>query len=50
VDGPGHPLLINVERAYREFRDEPSDAPWDLPKNFDAGYHLAKSRGLPIQF
>jgi cyclase len=47
---PATRLLINVERAYREFRDEPSEAPWDLPKVFDAGYHLAKSRGLPIQF
>jgi cyclase len=43
-------LLINVERAYREFRSEPTDAPWELPKVFDAGYHLAKSRGLPIEF
>jgi cyclase len=47
---PATRLLINVERAYREFRDEPTDAPWDLPKVFDAGYHLAKTRGLPIEF
>jgi len=43
-------LLINVERAYREFRDEPTDDPWELPKIFDGMYHLAKDRGLPIEF
>jgi cyclase len=43
-------LVINVERAYREFRDEPTDAPWDLPKIFDGMYHLAKERGLPLEF
>ena len=43
-------LVINVERAYREFRDEPTDAPWDLPKIFDGMYHLAKARGLALEF
>lgn len=43
-------LVINVERAYREFRDEPTDAPWDLPKIFDGMYHLAHDRGLPLEF
>jgi cyclase len=43
-------LLINVERAYREFRGEPTDAPWELPKIFDSTYHLAKARGLPLEF
>lgn len=43
-------LLINVERAYREFRGEQVDAPWELPKIFDGMYHLAKARGLPVEF
>lgn len=43
-------LVINVERAYREFRGEPTDAPWDMPKMFDSVYHLAKSRDLPVEF
>jgi glyoxylase-like metal-dependent hydrolase (beta-lactamase superfamily II) len=43
-------LVINVERAYREFRDEPTDAPWDLPKIFDGMYQLAKKRDLPLEF
>jgi cyclase len=47
---PATRLVINVERAYREFRGEPTDAPWELPKIFDAGYHLAKARGLPVEF
>jgi len=43
-------LVINVERAYREFRDEPTDAPWDLAKIFDGMYHLAKTRDLALEF
>jgi cyclase len=43
-------LVINVERAYREFRDEQTDAPWDLPKIFDGMYHLARARGLALEF
>lgn len=43
-------LVINVERAYREFRDEPTDAPWELPKIFDGMYHLAKAKGLALEF
>jgi len=43
-------LVINVERAYREFRNEPTDAPWDLAKIFDGMYHLAKKRDLPLEF
>jgi cyclase len=43
-------LVINVERAYREFRNEPTDAPWDLPKIFDGMYHLAKAKGLALEF
>jgi cyclase len=43
-------LVINVERAYREFRDEPADAPWDLGRVFDGMHHLAKTNGLPEEF
>jgi len=43
-------LVINVERAYREFRNEPAGAPWELPKIFDGLYRLAKAKGLPLEF
>ena len=43
-------LVINVERAYREFREEPTNAAWDLGKIFDAMHHLAKTKGLPDEF
>ena len=46
---PGR-LVINVERAYREFRNEPLDAPWELPKLFDAIYHVAKAKGIALEF
>ena len=41
---------MNVERAYREFRGEPPDAPWDSPGTFDAIYHLANAKGVPVEF
>jgi hypothetical protein len=25
-------------------------APWDLPKIFDGMYHLAKGKGMPLEF
>ena len=37
-------LFMNVERAYREFRHEPPDAPWDAPATFDAIYAVAAVR------
>lgn len=43
-------LYMNVERAYREFRNEPPDAPWDMAGTFDAIYHVAKSRRISIEF
>ncbi len=43
-------LYMNVERAYREFRNEPPDAPWDTPGVFDAIYEVAKFRGLEIEY
>ncbi|WP_129782326.1 MBL fold metallo-hydrolase [Peristeroidobacter soli] len=43
-------LYLNVERAYREFRHEPSDKPWDSAKSFDAIYRVAKARGIEVEF
>jgi hypothetical protein len=41
---------MNVERAYREFRHEAADAPWDHAKTFDAVYNVAKARGIEVEF
>jgi hypothetical protein len=43
-------LYLNVERAYREFRHESEDKPWDAAKSFDLIYEVAKSRGLAPEF
>jgi glyoxylase-like metal-dependent hydrolase (beta-lactamase superfamily II) len=43
-------LYMNVERAYREFRNEPQDAPWNSPVAFDAIYQLAKAKGIEAEF
>jgi cyclase len=43
-------LYLNVERAYREFRNEPEDAPWDSAKSFDAIYSVARARGVEVEF
>ena len=43
-------LYMNVERAYREFRDEPPDAPWDSAATFDAIYQVAKAKGIEAEF
>jgi cyclase len=43
-------LVINVERAYREFRNEPPDAPWEMPRLFDAIYHVAKAKGVALEY
>jgi cyclase len=47
--GPAR-LYMNVERAYREFRKEPENAPWDHAKTFDAIYDVAKARGIDAEF
>jgi glyoxylase-like metal-dependent hydrolase (beta-lactamase superfamily II) len=47
--GPAR-LYINVERAYREFRNEPMDAPWDSAKTFDAVYRVAMAKGIEVEF
>jgi glyoxylase-like metal-dependent hydrolase (beta-lactamase superfamily II) len=43
-------LFMNVERAYREFRNEAPDAAWDTAATFDAIYEVAIARGIPIEF
>jgi cyclase len=43
-------LYMNVERAYREFRNEAEDAPWDHAKTFDAIYAVAQARGMETEF
>jgi glyoxylase-like metal-dependent hydrolase (beta-lactamase superfamily II) len=43
-------LYMNVERAYREFRNDPPDAPWDSPATFDAVYQVAKAKGIEVEF
>jgi len=42
--------LANVERAYREFRNEAADAPWDHAKTFDAVLAVAKAKGIAVEF
>jgi len=43
-------LIINVERAYREFRGEPTDAPWNTLAIFDGMYQLAQKSGVAVEF
>jgi cyclase len=43
-------LYMNVERAYREFRGEPPDAPWDQPAVFDAIYQVAKAKEIEVEY
>jgi glyoxylase-like metal-dependent hydrolase (beta-lactamase superfamily II) len=47
--GPAR-LYANVERAYREFRNEPADVPRDLAKTFDAAYRVANAKGIEVEF
>jgi cyclase len=47
--GPAR-LYWNVERAYREFRNEPADAPWDMTATFDAIYEVARARRCAVEF
>ena len=39
-------IYLNIERAYREFRGEPPDKPWEQAKTFDEIYNVARARGL----
>jgi len=43
-------LYMNVERAYREFRNEAANTPWDRAKTFDAILVVAKARGVEAEF
>ena len=43
-------LALSVERAYREFRHEATDAPWDHAKVFDAVLAVAKAKGIAVEF
>jgi cyclase len=43
-------LYMNIERAYREFRGEPPDAPWNSPATFDAIYEVATAKGVPVEY
>ena len=42
-------IYLNVERAYREFRNEPEDKPRDSAKSFDSIYIVEKSRGIQVK-
>ena len=43
-------IYLNVERAYREFRGEPHDKPWNQAKTFDEIYAIATTQGRPPVF
>jgi cyclase len=43
-------VIANVESAYREFRNEPADAPWSVGRTFDSMFEVAKARGLEVEF
>jgi cyclase len=43
-------IYLNVERAYREFRGEPFDLPWDQAGTFDDILAVAKARGIDPNF
>lgn len=43
-------VYMNIERAYREFRKEAGDAPWDHAKTFDDIYEVAVARGMKLEF
>jgi cyclase len=43
-------VYVNVERAYRELRNEPAEAPWNMAATFDAIYDVAKVRRCAVEF
>ena len=43
-------LYMNVERAYRELRNEAPDAPWDTAGTFDAIYKVARAKGIQVEY
>jgi glyoxylase-like metal-dependent hydrolase (beta-lactamase superfamily II) len=42
-------LYLNVERAYRELRGDPSDAHGDVATSLDCIFELAKVRGIEVE-
>ena len=43
-------IYMNVERAYREFRGEPCNEPWDQLQTFDEIFGVARARGITPNF
>jgi len=43
-------IYMNVERAYREVRGEPFDAPWDQAETLDEIYGVAVARDITPVF
>ena len=43
-------IYMNIERAYREFRGETFDEPWDHLEIFDEMYAVAMARGIAPNF
>ena len=43
-------IYMNIERAYREFRGEPFDQPWDQASTFDKIYGIAVARDINPSF
>ncbi len=43
-------LYMSVERAYREFRGQPLDWPWNIVSAFDSIYEVAEARGIDTAF
>lgn len=43
-------LYMNVERAYREFRDQPPESPWEIAKVFDAIHKVARAKKIEIEY
>jgi hypothetical protein len=50
VENSSSRVLRDLVGTYREFRNEPPDAPWDTSATFDAIYEVATARGIPIAF
>ena len=43
-------IYLNVERAYREFKGEPADKPWDQADTFDEIFNVARTRQIEPVF
>jgi cyclase len=47
---PKRVVNTHVERAFREFGNDPPDAPWNTPATFDAIYKVAKAKGIEVKY